>query len=194
MKRSMKDYVADNQRVYRYYLHVPKWYSWHGALSVITLVIISGVIFLTRQFFLKFCFLREAMTRDLGDQEVTEWVAMQVRSYHLNLWFFIWLVATTVGAISWVLFVYRKMKIYDLYKKQKWLIWPPVITYALLGIVTIVSSRVGPYSVFLAIQVIAEMLPVFSAFKLFLPLDMREGYGETLEILEWLSNYIIKRM
>ena len=114
MKGRIKDYVEDNRRAYQYYLRVPGGHKGHMLLSGMVLILISLIIFWTRHFVLKFCFLIEAINVDLGMEEVRDWVDIQVELYDYNGAFW-WLIGTTIFVIVWVVLVYTKIKSYELY-------------------------------------------------------------------------------
>lgn len=192
MKRHMADYIEQNRRAYSYYLHAPGR-LWHVTLSIIMLLGIFIMIFLSRRSFLTQYFLFEAGTQDLGHQEVQEWVGIQVRSHCFDGIFWA-LLGVTIFTLVWIGVIYTKVKSYHLYKMQKRLILPPVILYIVLAVVMIVSNEKSWYRTWFMIQIFMEISPILLAFKIFLPLDMRESYERALSVFDAVSNIVIKKL
>ena len=193
MKGHVADYIKENERAYGYYLHVPGGRWGHLALSIFALVVIFGAVLSTREQFLRQHFLREAGAIDLGRQEVRTWVDTQVTAQKFDYIFWMLLGVTLVTGL-WICFVFAKVKSYDLYKRQKRYILPPAITYGVVAVIIIFSSEISGHSIWLIAQIFFEILPVFSAFKLFLPLSMRGGFDGILKLFDVVSQFALKRL
>ncbi len=193
MKGHVADYIKENERAYGYYLHVPGGRWGHLALSIFALVVIFGAVLSTREQFLRQHFLREAGAIDLGRQEVRTWVDTQVTAQKFDYIFWMLLGVTIVTGL-WICFVFAKVKSYDLYKRQKRYILPPAITYGVVAVIIIFSSEISRHSIWLIAQIFFEILPVFSAFKLFLPLSMRGGFDGILKLFDVVSQFALKRL
>ena len=188
MAKKTREIVEKNELYYGNYV-IGHGRRFHARIAYVLIVFNAIVCGLISHCGKRIKFLQQAGTQNLGEKEVMEWVDEQARATTIDIWL---IAGITLILILFIAGVNKNVKGYDLYKK-KWIRWVPETVMALifLGIIGVLFIEKNWAIV---TTTILQGLQFVLLFKFLLPLELRKSYGRYIDVIEGLSNVIIKKL
>jgi hypothetical protein len=186
IRRANKEFYCDTYSISSRYRTLNVFF----AMGVMVLLGVS--LFCVKKTSQLFAYIQEAGRDDtLGSMEVKDWV-MQKMWENLFDGLTVLFIFVTILSIGIVIFMFKAMKSYELYKKSGFMIFLGIV-YASCFLVILLQCTWNQF-LFGAIVTFLEAAYSIPAFKLLLPSELKAPFDNVMGIFDCVAKLTIKKM